>query len=343
MMTTSSVGSGYYNYYHDKNRYETPDGKAKTAWYDRDLTKEEIGKDNAGVLNKDYQCADLCRKLADAYQSVAESNRAKYSTAQEAKDAIWAKYSSSGEYSAYSHEERAAMARNEIHMTLFGTIDTWNNDPHLNGAVTKNTHSGASVEENRSFNIKTLGAQFLNLWNNNGISASLMKGSGFLFSINSMSLQASISLLYGKDQDQGLIDSMTRALNSKDNAKNLFYNLLYDANKQGILPKNSLAKWKLYSDFKEVTGLDITSFKQTENGFIDKDGRNAVDIYDEAIRERKTMPTEHKAAAKGYFRGLVDEAMKYNISEVPDLVLSMEYRDGEVYLNGDKPHVDFKA
>ena len=343
MMTTSVVGNGYYNYYHDKSRYETPDGKAKTAWYDRDLTKEEIGKDNAGVLNKDYQCADLCRKLADAYQSVAESNRAKYSTAQEAKDAIWAKYSASGEYSAYSHEERTAMARNEIHMTLFGTIDTWNNDPHLNGAVSKNTHNGASEEENRSFNIKTLGAQFLNLWNNNGISTSQMKDSGFLFSINSMSLQASISLLYGKNQDQGLIDSMTKALNSKDNAKNLFYNLLYDANKQGILPKNSLAKWKLYSDFKEVTGLDITTFKQTENGFIDNDGRNAVDIYDEAIRERKTMPTEHKAAAKDYFRKLVDDAMKYNISEVPDLVLSMEYRNGEVYLNGDKPHVDFKA
>lgn len=343
MESISTVGSGYYNYYHDKNRYETPDGKAKTAWYDRDLTKEEIGKDNAGVLNKDYQCADLCRKLADAYRGVAESNRAKYSTAQEAKDAIWAKYSSSGEYSAYSHDERAAMARNEIHMTLFGTIDTWNNDPHLNGAVSKNTHNGSDEAENRSFNIKMLGAQFLNLWNNNGISTSQISGCGFLFSVDSMSLQASISLLYGKDQDQGLIDSMIKALNSKDNARNLFYNLLYDANKQGILPKNSLAKWKLYSDFKEVTGLDITTFKQTENGFIDNDGQNAVDIYDEAIRKRNTMPAEHKAAAKEYFQGLVNEAMKYNISEVPDLVLSMEYRNGEVYLSGDKPHVDLKA
>ena len=53
MLTTSSVGNGYYNYYHDKSRYETPDGKAITAWYDRDLTTEEIGKNNAGVLNKE--------------------------------------------------------------------------------------------------------------------------------------------------------------------------------------------------------------------------------------------------------------------------------------------------
>ncbi len=343
MLITSAVGNGYYNYYHDQSRYETPDGKAMTAWYDRDLSLEEIDSNNSGVLNKDSQGADLCRKLADAYRGVAESNRSKYSTAQEAKDAIWAKYQASGEYSAYSHEERTAMARNEIHMTLYGTIDTWNNDPHLKGTVSKNTRNGTNESENRSFSIKTLAAQFLNLWNNNGINISQMNGSGFLFSVNGMSMQASISLLNGKKQEPSFLELMTKALNSNDNAGNLFSNLLYDANKQGILPQNSLAKWKLYSDFKNVTGLDITTFKQTENGFIDKDGRDAIDIYDEAIRERKSMPVEHRTAAKEYFRKLVDDAMKYNISEVPDLVLSMEYRDGELYLNGDKPHVDFRA
>ena len=342
MITTGSVGNGYYNYYHDKSRYETLEEKAKTAWYDRDLTTEEIGKDNAGVLNKDYHCADLCRNLADTYRSVAESNRAKYSTAQEVKDAVWAKYTATTEYSAYSYEERAAMARNEIHMTLFGTIDNWNNDPHLNGKVSKNTYDGSNKEENRAFNIKILGFQFMNLWNNNGIDTLKMNGSGFLFSVNGMNLQATITLLDGKKQEPGFLELMTRALNSNDNARNLFHNLLCDANTQGILPHDSLTKWKLYSNFKDTTGLDFTEFKQTENGFINNEGRNAIDIYDESIRE-KNMPAEHKTAAKEYFRSLVDEAMKYNISEVSDLVLSMEYRNGEVYLNGDKPHIDFKA
>ncbi len=341
MESISSVGRGYYNYYHDKSRYETPDGKAKTAWYDRDLTTEEIGKNNAGVLNKDYQCADLCRKLADAYQSIAESNRAKYSTAQEVKDAVWAKYTATGEYSAYSHEERAAMARNEIHMTLFGTIDNWNNDPHLKGTVSKNTHNGSNETESRAFNIKTLGSQFMNLWNNNGIDTSKINGSSFLFCINGMNLQATITLLNGEKQDSGLLDLMTKALNSNENASNLFYNLLYDANKQGILPHDSLAKWKLYSNFKEITGLDITTFKQTEKGFVDNNGVTAKEIFKESLKSTTKVPAEFKGAAYEYFEQQEKEAMKYDISKVPDLNLSMEYRNGYVYLNGDQKHIDY--
>ena len=58
MTTLSTVGNGYYNYYHDKSRPETMDGKAKAVWYDRDLTSEEIGKDNASIWNKDSEGAD---------------------------------------------------------------------------------------------------------------------------------------------------------------------------------------------------------------------------------------------------------------------------------------------
>ena len=346
MTTLSTVGNGYYNYYHDKNRYETPDGRVKTAWYDRDLSTEEIVKNNAGVLNKDFEGADLCRQLADTYRSLAESNRAKYSTSQEVKDAIWLKYSSTGEYSAYSREERTAMACNEIHMTLFGTIElgynVWN-DPHIKGKVSKNTHNGSDEAESRSFNINMLGAQFKNLWNNNGIDVSQMNGSRFLFSVNGMNMQAFISILDGNNPDSGLLESMTNALNSKDNARNLFYNLLHDGNRQGILPKDSMAKYRLYRDFYDVTGLDITAFKQTEKGFFDADGRNALDIYDENNSKRKNMLPEFRQMAKDYFKILVDDAMKYNISDVPDLVLSMEYRNGEVFLYGEKTHFDLRA
>ena len=72
------------------------------------------------------------------------------------KDAVWLKYSPTGEYSSYSREERTAMARNEINMTLFGFIsygDNVANDPHLDGEVSKNTHNGANEEENRSFDL----------------------------------------------------------------------------------------------------------------------------------------------------------------------------------------------
>ena len=292
---------------------------------------------------------DLCRKLTDTYKSIAESNRARYSTSQEVKDAVWLKYftySSTGEYNSYSHEERLAMVRNEINMTLFGFInygDNVMNDPHLNGKVSKNTHNGTNEEENRSFNIRMLGSQFKNLWNNNGIDITQMNGKRFLFSVNGMNRKASVSILNDEDVNPGLLESMTNALNSNDNAKNLFYNLLYDANKQRILPQDSLSKYRLFWDFYDVTGLDITAFKQTEKGFFDSDGRNALDLYDEKNSKRMDIRPEFRQVAKDYFKILVDDAMRYNISEVPDLVLSMEYRNGEVFLYDEKTHFDLKA
>jgi|GEM_PF-1037575 len=341
MAAITGVVNGYYNYYHVKGRYD--DDKVRTPWYERDLSKEEICSNN-DVLDRNYQGADLCRKLADTYRGVAASNRAKYATAQEAKDAIWAKYSAGGKYSAYSHDERASMARNEINMTLYGTIqlgDVWN-DPHLNGEVSLNTRSGANETENRDFNIKTLGAQFMNLWKNNGIDASQMNGSSFMFSVNGMDMSASITLLDGKKHDDSFLEMITEALNSKNNSKNLFYNLLYSSEK-GSLPQDSLAKFKLYSDFKNITGLDITEFTQTDEGFIDSEGRNAADIYDEALKTTDKVPFQFRGTASSYFRTLVDDAMKYDIANTQDLTLSMEYRDGNVYLNGDKPHLNFSA
>ena len=72
--------------------------------------------------SRDYEGADICRKVADKLEGIAASNRSKYGSAGEVKDAIWAKYSSQGAYKKYSHDQRAAMALAEINMTLYGTV-----------------------------------------------------------------------------------------------------------------------------------------------------------------------------------------------------------------------------
>lgn len=346
MTAISSAGNGYYNYYHVKGRYETPDGKAKTAWYDRDLSQEEIGASNAGTPDRNFQNADLCRQIADAYRGLAEANRAKYATAQEATDAIWAKYNSQGYFCSYSYEERTAMARNEIQMTLYGTVrlgDIWD-DPHLQGKVSQNAHNGADEVEARNFNVKTLEAQFQNLWANHGIDASRLSGGNFAFSVNGMDMRAAVTLLEGQAAgDDGLLGQMADALNSQKNAGNLFHNLLTDANQRGLLPRDALAKYRLFSDFKNVTGLDIRDFTQTASGFVDGEGRDATDVYAEALKTTDKVPAQFKGAANDYFQTLVADALRYDLATVPDLELQMEYRDGKVYLNGDKPHVDVQA
>ena len=343
MDSVSTVGKGYFNYYHVKSRTDYTDGKARTAWYDRDLTKEEICSNNV-TLNREYAGADLCRKVASAYEGIAEANRAKYSTAREATDAIWAKYTATREYSAYSHEERVAMARNELNMTLYGTVQLGDvhNDPHLKGEVTKNK-LGNDEKNDREFNVKTLEKQIMNVLEKFGVNPSVVNSNSFIFSIDSKTKKVAVSFLDNKDGADELINLLQDALNSKNNAEKLFNNLLCDANKQGLLPKDALTKYKLYSDFYDITGLDIDDFRQTKEGFVDDDGVEAKEIFKEALKSTTRVPTEFKGAAYEYFVQLETQAAEYDISKVSVLNVSMEYRNGYVHLNGDQKHIDYSV
>mgnify|MGYP003291192121 CR=1 FL=1 len=346
MQTLESVGRGYYNYYNISSRTKTKDGKAVQSWYDRDLSSEEINSNNAGQLNREYVGADICRKVRDMFEDTAASNRAKYSDPDEMKCAVWAKYSASPKYNHLSFEERTALARTEINMTLFGEVDYSSAQivGKINGDITKNTVSSAN-NSNAGFNRQMLAKQIGNVFSNNGISSSLMGGKSFQFSVNGFTGQLSVSLLNGdsdSEENVSLLEQMTSALNSNNNSKNLFYNLLYNSSKQGKIANDQLSKWKVYSEFKNITGQDIRSFKQKENGFVNEKGESASDIYREALKTSKKVPAEFKGAAFDYFSELEKDAMKYDMSKVADLTLSLEYSNGAVKLDGDTGSLNMK-
>lgn len=96
METVERVGRGWYNYYHQKSRVETPDGKAMENWYDRDLSKEEVNASNDHTLNRESYGADLCRTLYEAYAGVAAANRARYSNVKDMRSAVNASICSAG-------------------------------------------------------------------------------------------------------------------------------------------------------------------------------------------------------------------------------------------------------
>ena len=337
MESISTVGKGYYNYYHDKSRLETADGKAKTAWYDREIPTDEIGRNNVRP-SRDYEGADICRKVADKLEGIAASNRSKYGSASEVKDAIWAKYSSQGAYKKYSHDQRAAMAMAEINMTLHGTVRY--SDARIIGEIeedfTKST-LGRGDDEDRQYNINMLGKQMGNVLGNNGVNLTLMGNSCFGISVNGFSNALSVFLLDAKgnpDANEGLLGSMAAALQTGRNASNLFHNMLVDANKQGLVPTDQLAKLKLFSEFKQITGEDIREYKQTSDGFVNKDGKKAADVYKECLEKSTKVPAEFKGVAFDYYKEVEANAMKYNLAEVPELTLNLEYQNGVVSLPG---------
>ena len=122
---------------------------------------------------------------------------------------------------------------------------------------------------------------------------------------------------------------MTEALNTGKNARNLFYNLLYDANRQKLLKEDEEAKYVLCSSFHEQTGMDIRNFTQTAKGFVNDKGRNALSIYKEAVRNSSLRP-EFKDLAYEQFKTLEKNARQFDLASVDDLILSLSYQDGKV-------------
>lgn len=350
MKTINSIGSGYYNYYHQSNKYETKDGKAKEVWYRKDLSKEEIGNNNSGVMNRESENADMYRKLEDAYANVSVANRSRYKTTQELETAVYAKYFDiDSKYLSYSKDERWAMYANEVHMTEFGCIGgsvpmfKLLKDPHLNGEVTKNTYESS---HSREFNEKMLSQQISNVFNNNGIDISLLGNTKFRFAVNGFTnklMIAPLSIDKNSSINAEIVKKMTEALNSNDNAKNLFYNLLYDGNRNKLIDKAQLSKWSIYSNFKQVTGLDIRNFNQSANGFVDNDGNLAKNLFKEALQTTSKVPKEFKNAAYDYFIQQENEVNKYNFSSTPELTLSLEYQNGEVKLQNASKNMDIEV
>lgn len=337
MESIGSVGRGYYNYYHDRSRPETADGKAKTAWYDREIPTDEIGRNNVKP-SRDYEGADICREIAGKLENIASSNRSRYGSAREVKDAVWAKYSSQGAYRKYSHDQRAAMAMAEINMTLYGTVRY--SDARilgeLEGDFSKST-LGRGDDEDRQYNVTMLGTQIGNVLGNNGVNMSLLGNSRFGISVNGFSNALNVLLLdaNGNSQVNGdILATMTMALQTGKNAQNLFHNLLSDANNRGLVPPDQLVKLKLFNEFKQITGEDIRDYKQTKDGFVNNDGRKAVDIYKEHLEKSNNVPAEFKGAAFGYYKEVEAEALKYNLAEVPEVTLSLEYQNGAVIMPG---------
>ncbi len=341
-----SQGTGYYNYYNIESRYKTT--KPSEVWYLKDLSKQEISSNNTGVQNKDSEDADLYRKLESVYKGIAEANRARYSSVEELQNALAQKYSSNGAYAKYSKEQRDAMYINELSMTCFGTIGDATGmgggcvlaDPHLNGQVTANSRT-----DTKAFNEKTLSMQLSNVFLNNGINTALFGNAKFSFSIDGMTKHITVSLLANdeaKSISDALLEQMEAALNTNNNAKNLFYNMLYHANHMGNLKVDERAKYLLYNDFYQETVLDIRKFIKVQDGFVDKAGNYARDLYNEALKTSSNIPSQFKGAAYNYFLQLEQNALKYDLSKVADLTLSMVYQSGCVMLDGANTNFDSK-
>ena len=341
-----AILSGYYNYYNDPSRYHTD--KPLTAWYDKEADTDSIHSNNDN--NRDSELAAECRKLEATYSGIAESNRCKYSTKREVINGVYQKYFNSSMYDGYSREEKSAMYENEVEMTLYGEISTAANDPHLKGKVEVNKGTKAG------YNDEMVNTQFNNVLLKAGINFSVLSNYNFSLSIDAYSYQVTVSGL----NDEELSRQVEAALSTGNNAKQFMSYLFRKEKEAGCFSKEQEQKYYLVNEFKNITGEDLREYKQTEDGFIRSDGKNAIDVYKDALRTTKEVPAQYKGAAFDYFQSMLEKASTYDFSSTKDLVLSTNYESGvlgaaqsgiSMYsssgntdgINNLKPIIDIKA
>lgn len=310
------LDTAYYNYYNVKGRYspETPQTPAWKKTY-------EVVADRIEGNNRSQDC-DAFRaavKLEETYYAVSVSNRAKYKNEDELKQALNQKYFVSGTYSQYTQVERSAMYQNELHMTMFGCLSGGGNvnDPHLD------THVYAPTDEEVSaYNRQMVNTQINNIFSQAGIDGSTIQNISFF-----IDPYAHVLTVNGM-QDANAASLIEQLLNKDNNATELFCHILQSSS--GRISDDVKTKYHAVRDFRDITGLDLRTFSQTKDGFIDADGRNALDIYKDALKTTNRVPANFKGAALEVFTDKMTKLQNRNFVSIPDMNLIIGFSDGKL-------------
>ncbi len=306
------VKSLYYNYYNVKGRY-TPETPQTPAWKKAfEVVDNRVESNN---LSQESEAYKAHVKLEEAYYDVAVSNRARYKDKESLMNALEQKYSASGAYSQYSRDERMSMFRNEMNMTMFGVCSDFT-DPHLDGPVKETTD-----KERASYNRQMVNTQISNILSNAGQDISLL--GDMTFSIEPF--EHILTVLGLDDEKTELIE---RLLNGNCNSTELFHHIM-QSNRSRI-DADVRDKYLAIRDFKEKTGEDLRTYRQTAEGFVDASGRNALDVYKAALKTTDTVPAQFKGVAYEVFSGNLQALMGKNFASIPDLVLKIGFSNGEL-------------
>jgi len=314
-----TIESAYYNHYNIKCRY-TPERPEIPDWKEKYVVTEEKVKSNN--YSQDSDAFKAYTKLEEIYYPLGVSNRAKYRTEVELYAALSQKYYLSGNYKGYSYSEIDAMYSNELKMTLYGCLNTGGNvsDPHLKRGVMDPSNS-----EQKSYNRNMVNVQLGNIFSKAGLSSDILVKYNMTFTIDPLNYKLKVS---GVD-DKEIADIIEKALNTDNNSRELFYHIMNS--NSGSISKEVLSKYHALRKFKSVTGQDLRDYKQTALGMVNEKGENALDVYKEALKTTNVVPALFKGDAYRDFAENIEKLLAKDFSCIPDLNLSIEYKNGILY------------
>ena len=197
-------------------------------------------------------------------------------------------------------------------------------DPNLKDLTS--IHGYIEELEEKKFNREAVNTQFQQLLDKYSIS--VPKDTNLTFTIDPYDYKVSVS---GID-DKNLSSLVEDVLNTASNSKELFshiYNSTLDNNSQ--VSKEKSDKKTLFHEIKNRTGYDLRDLENIDGKFLTQDGTDILELYKTGVINSKNIPEEYKGMVFELYSGKLTELGKKGFENVPDLVLSIDYKNGSFY------------
>ncbi|MDU0813617.1 DUF4885 family protein [Bacillus siamensis] len=129
--------------------------------------------------------------------------------------------------------------------------------------------------------------------------------------------------------DKELTQQIEAVLNSGENSKELFAHIIRSrSDDSSQFTPEAYEKYQVVREMYEVTGYHLKDL-QTVGKFVTEDGRDLLGVYKEALQHDPLLKHTAAEAAAHYGQALTKLA-RTGYDAIPDLVLSIDYKDGSL-------------
>ncbi|RBQ30791.1 hypothetical protein CRU92_10635 [Arcobacter sp. FW59] len=271
--------------------------------------------------NPDTEAAN--KKLKKHYKKMNEENKSFPNPEQH----IWNKYHNP-KYEYYAKDmnriERE-IAYNQELSQLEGRYQSFHYDDYSIKNMKAVNHD-VDVAQEKAYYRDKVNNQFQQLLDKYGIE--MPKDKNISFTIDPYDYKVNVSGI----EDKSLASLLEDVLNTADNSKELFshiYKSTNDNNSQITLEKNE--KSRIFHEIKEKTGYDLRDLENKDGKFLTPDGTDILEPYKQAIIKSKDIPEEYKGLVYESYAKKLNEVAKKGFENVPDMFLSIDYKNGSFY------------
>ncbi|MFA7022464.1 DUF4885 family protein [Aliarcobacter sp.] len=272
-------------------------------------------------INPDMEA--LVKKLEEHYKKTNEENK-KF---PDPSNHIWNKYNNP-KYEYYAKEmndtERKISFEQEKSQ-LNGKYHSFQTaDYHVKDM--KAIYDDVDVARQKAYYRDKVNEQFSQLLDRYGIE--IPKDTNISFTIDPYDYKVSVSGI----EDKSLASLLEDVLNTADNSKELFthiYKSSTDNNSQITLESNE--KSRIFHEIKDKTGYDLRDLENIDDKFLTQYGTDILEIYKEAMMKSDKVSEQNKGLLYEFNAKKLQDVAKKGFENVPDMVLSIDYKNGSFY------------